>query len=195
MSKKNLNTIKYVMRAEFKIMLMASIIWSILGPYKNNLQGLLEVETISFILIISACSYEFLPLLKNKLNFKQTNFWFIVTDILLTLLILIAWCYDDDRLLILIILIGLIPSSLFISLLSIKFTALISKHYNHKILESFDTRIQLLSSRTMLLGFTITGIIGSLSLESFIIPVFVVGSVIQSFYSFYIYNKYVKHIV
>ena len=188
-------SMKAVVRADMRISIMIAFIWGVMFPLKANLQGLLNVDTIGIIMLVSTLSMEGLKILTERTTFKTSTLVVIVYDLVFLAIIAISNIVCDDKTFAFVLLIAMIPYAVTVRNAGNKFKVMLGSTYPARIAEKVHLRLSLIENRAMLVA---TGLAASLSSMGMqprqIIWVFVAGSILQSASSFHSYVVNYKHL-
>jgi hypothetical protein len=189
-------SMKHVVRADMRIGIMIAFIWGVMYPVKANLQGLLDVDTIGIIMLVSTLSMEGLKVLTEKTTFKTSTLYVLIYDVIFLLVISVSNAILDDKTFAFVMVVSMIPYAVIIRNAGNKFKVILGGTYPPRIAESVHLRLSIIENRAMLAATGLAASLSSVGVEPRnIIWIFCAGSVIQSLYSFHSYVVNYKHLV
>ena len=181
---------KNVIRADLRISLLITFVWTIMSPYTTVLKGLLTVETISLFMVAGSISMEALAILNKNSTFKTSTLHMIVYDLIYLVSIIIGFIFLDDRNFILLSMVMMIPYWPLVRNSGNKFKGLMGEYYPRYFVEHVSTKISILETRIAILSMATSGIIASMYEAKYVVVIFIIASSIQSGWSIYSYRKH-----
>jgi len=182
---------KKIVKADVRISLLVSFIWSLLAPYTSNLKGLLSPETLAVFMILGSLSMETLTLISKRTNLKEAFRYLIIYDIIYLVLLTSSWTMLSKRGFIFVVTAAAVPYWPLISNYENKLRAYVGEYYPRYFVERFLTKTALLENRVELIAMGTTALVSMVAPDpGYIVPIFITIAIIEIVYSILVYNRY-----